>query len=164
MLIDTDVLIWMTRGHAGAAAKLQTLVPWRISAVTYMELAQGCRSKEELNRIKKGLTLCQTVIVPISVAISDRAMQLIDGYALSHSLQLGDALIAATALEQKEIDAAFFVAGIDAVYIQRLFKDPEIRLVELTQAKAYERQFRFLKKHPTWSGKILRNRLRRPAT
>ena len=44
MLIDTDVLIWMTRGHAGAAAKLQTITPWRISVVTYMELAQGCRN------------------------------------------------------------------------------------------------------------------------
>lgn len=54
MLIDTDVLIWMTRGHAGAAAKLQTMMPWRISAVTYMELAQGCRNKDELVRIKKG--------------------------------------------------------------------------------------------------------------
>ena len=54
MLIDTDVLIWMTRGHAGAAAKLQTMMPWRISAVTYMELAQGCRNKDELMRIKKG--------------------------------------------------------------------------------------------------------------
>jgi predicted nucleic acid-binding protein len=51
MLIDTDVLIWMTRGHAGAAAKLQTMMPWRISSVTYMELAQGCRNKDELMRI-----------------------------------------------------------------------------------------------------------------
>lgn len=34
-----------------------------------------------------------------STAISDRSMQLIDSYALSHSMQLGDALIAATALE-----------------------------------------------------------------
>ena len=34
MLIDTDVLIWMTRGHAGAAIRLQTLLLWRISAVT----------------------------------------------------------------------------------------------------------------------------------
>lgn len=99
MLIDTDVLIWMTRGHAGAATKLQTITPWRISAVTYMELAQGCRNKEELARIKKGLALCQTEIVPVSVAVSDRAMQLIDAYTLSHSVQLGDALIAATALE-----------------------------------------------------------------
>lgn len=99
MLIDTDVLIWMTRGHAGAAARLQTMTPWRISAVTYMELAQGCRNREELARIKKGLALCHTEIVPVSTAVSNHAMQLIDTYALSHSLQLGDALIAATALE-----------------------------------------------------------------
>lgn len=99
MLIDTDVLVWMTRGHAGAAARLQTLAPWRISAVTYMELAQGCRNKQELARVKKGLAVSQTEILSISSAISNRAMQLIDGYALSHGLQLGDALIAATALE-----------------------------------------------------------------
>lgn len=99
MLIDTDVLIWMTRGHAGAAARLQAMTPWRISAVTYMELAQGCRNKQELERVKKGLALCQTEIVPVSTTISDRAMQLIDAYALSHGVQLGDALIAATALE-----------------------------------------------------------------
>lgn len=100
MLIDTDVLIWMTRGHAGAAARLQTMTPWRISVVTYIELAQGCRNKQELERIKNGLALCQTEIVPINASISDRAMQLIDTYALSHGVQLGDALIAATAMER----------------------------------------------------------------
>lgn len=99
MLIDTDVLIWMTRGHSGAAARLQTLTVWRISAVTYMELAQGCRNKQELERIKKGLALRHTEILPVSTTISERAMQLIDAYALSHGMQLGDALIAATALE-----------------------------------------------------------------
>ena len=93
MLIDTDVLIWMTRGHVGAAARLQTLLPWRISAVTYMELAQGCRNKQELAQIKKGLVLSKTDILPISTAISDRAIKLIDAYALSHNMQLGDALI-----------------------------------------------------------------------
>jgi predicted nucleic acid-binding protein len=67
--------------------------------VTYIELAQGCRNKQELAQIKKGLALSQTEILPISTAISERAMQLIDAYALSHSMQLGDALIAATALE-----------------------------------------------------------------
>lgn len=64
-----------------------------------MELAQGCHNKQELARVKKGLTLCQTDILPVSATISQRAMQLIDAYALSHGLQLGDALIAATALE-----------------------------------------------------------------
>ena len=43
--------------------------------------------------------MCHTEILPVSAAISDRAMQLIDAYTLSHSVQLGDALIAATALE-----------------------------------------------------------------
>ena len=87
MLIDTDVLIWMTRGHAGAATRLQALTPWCISAVTYMELAQGCRDKQELARVKKGLAASQTEILPINTAITERAMQ------------LADALIAATALE-----------------------------------------------------------------
>jgi len=51
---------------------------------------------------------------------------------------------AADALENQEIDAAFFVAGIEAAYIQRLLKATDVRLAELNQAKAYERQFRFL--------------------
>ena len=99
MLIDTDVLIWMTRGHEGAAAVLQTITPWKISAVTYMELVQGCRGKQELARIKQGLAFSQTVVLPLSESISARAMQLIEHYALSHGIQLGDALIAATAIE-----------------------------------------------------------------
>lgn len=44
MLIDTDVLVWMTRGHAGAAARLQALTPWRISAVTYRCCVNVCLS------------------------------------------------------------------------------------------------------------------------
>lgn len=99
MLIDTDVLIWMARGHVGAVARLQTMAPWRISAITYMELAQGCRNKRELESIKKGLAMSQTEILPVNEGISIRAMQLIDIYTFSHGMQLGDAIIAATALE-----------------------------------------------------------------
>jgi len=51
---------------------------------------------------------------------------------------------AARALEQNEVDAAFFVAGVDTGYIQQLLKTPNIGLAELAQAKAYERRFRFL--------------------
>ena len=101
MLIDSDVLIWVTRGHVGAAARLQALQPWRISAVTYMELAQGCRNQQELIWAKRGLAERQTEIVALSEPISARAMQLIDRYALSHGLRLADALIGATALEHK---------------------------------------------------------------
>jgi predicted nucleic acid-binding protein len=99
MLIDSDVLVWMTRGQASAIARLEAVQPWRISAVTYIELAQGCRNKAELAQMKHGLRMQATQILPIDVAITQRAMSLIDQYALSHGLQLADALIAATALQ-----------------------------------------------------------------
>jgi predicted nucleic acid-binding protein len=101
MLIDTDVLVWLTRGHEGAAARLRQISPWQISVVTYIELAQGCRNKAELERLKQGLAQHATQIVTLNKAISERAMSLIDQFALSHGLQLGDALIAATAMEQQ---------------------------------------------------------------
>lgn len=50
----------------------------------------------------------------------------------------------ADALENEEIDAAFFVAGVDAGYIQRLLHAPGIKLAELIHADAYQRRFRFL--------------------
>ena len=55
ILIDSDVLIWLTRGHPGAMTRLMQIKPWRISTITYLEIAQGCRSKDELQRAKLGL-------------------------------------------------------------------------------------------------------------
>jgi predicted nucleic acid-binding protein len=98
-LIDSDVLVWLTRGHPAAAERLHQINPWCISVVTYMELAQGCRDKAELARLKKGLTVHHTEVLPITPGISQRAADLIDALALSHSLRLADALIGATALE-----------------------------------------------------------------
>lgn len=100
-LIDSDVLVWLTRGHPSAALRLEAIKPWQISAVTYIELAQGCRDKAELARLKKGLAVRQTEIVPITPAISRRAAALIDELALSHGLRLADALIGATAVEHR---------------------------------------------------------------
>lgn len=99
MLIDSDLLVWMTRGHVGAVQRLAQLLPWKLSAVTYIELAQGCRSKAELSQLKKGLAMSQAHILPLTPSITDRAIALIDGHALANGLQLGDALIAATAVE-----------------------------------------------------------------
>ncbi|MDP1650023.1 MAG: type II toxin-antitoxin system VapC family toxin [Rubrivivax sp.] len=101
VLIDSDVLVWFTRGHVGAAQRLHALPAWRISVVTYIELAQGCRDKVELARLKKGLAARNTEIVPITPAISARAAELIDTLALSHGMRLADALIGATAIENQ---------------------------------------------------------------
>jgi len=51
---------------------------------------------------------------------------------------------AAELLIAGKIDAAFFVAGIEAVYIRQLVKAPEVRVVELVQFDAYIRRFKFL--------------------
>ncbi|HMC15825.1 MAG TPA: PIN domain-containing protein [Albitalea sp.] len=69
--------------------------------MTYIELAQGCRDKAELARLKKGLAARNTEIVPITPAISRRAAELIDALALSHGVRLADALIGATAVEHR---------------------------------------------------------------
>lgn len=103
MLIDSDVLIWLTRGHAGAAEKLQSINPWRISTVTYIELAQGCRNRQELAQVKQGLIEANTEIISITPRICSCASNLIDDYALSDGLRLADALIAATAIEMNLI-------------------------------------------------------------
>lgn len=52
-----------------------------------------------MDRLKRGLLARKTQVLPLTPAISDRCMSLIDEYALSHGLQAADALIAATALE-----------------------------------------------------------------
>jgi predicted nucleic acid-binding protein len=99
MLIDSDVLVWLTRGHVGAAQRLQQIEAWRISVVTYIELAQGCRDKAELSRLKKGLAARQTEVLQVTPTISQRAAELVDALALSHGMRLADALIGATAIE-----------------------------------------------------------------
>ena len=98
VLVDSDVLIWTLRGHARAVAKMQGLTDWHISAVSYMELAQGCRNKTELKAMQKAFKSDVNDVLPISQNISDLACELVEKYALSHSLRMADALIAATAM------------------------------------------------------------------
>lgn len=99
MLIDTDVLIWLARGHPGAARRLGQIDHWRISAITYMELVQGCRNNAEVDRMRAALRTRGTCMVPVRESICSRAIQLIERHALADGLRLADALIAATALE-----------------------------------------------------------------
>jgi len=100
MLIDTDILIWNLRGNELAAESLDALPGFSISAVSYMELLQGLRDKSELRTLRQALHFWQAEVVGIDVNISARAMFLVEEYALSHNMQMADALIAATALDQ----------------------------------------------------------------
>lgn len=98
MLVDTDVLIWNLRGNKRAAHVLDQAARFSLSAVTYMELVQGMRDKTELQILRRGIRAWGCDIIAIDNDISIRAMYLVEGFALSHNLQVADALIAATAL------------------------------------------------------------------
>ena len=61
-----------------------------------MELVQGARNKAELEKILKFLKRFKMVF--IDEIISQKAMELVVCYNLSHNLLLADAIIAATCL------------------------------------------------------------------
>jgi len=101
MLVDTDVLIWHLRGHPKAIQQLDALPKLTMSAVTWLELLQGFRSRAELQAVQKSLEMRRAERLPLTPTITERAVSLMEARALSHGLQMGDALIAATALEHK---------------------------------------------------------------
>jgi predicted nucleic acid-binding protein len=98
MLVDTDVLVWYLHGNEKARRTIIDLRSFSISVVTYMELVQGLRNKEELNILRSSLKNWNAGIIYISEEISTKAMFLVEQYYLSHSIQLADALIGATAV------------------------------------------------------------------
>lgn len=122
LLVDTDVLIWYLRGHVATGILLDGLAEPILSAVTYMELMQGCRDKQELALLKKDMAARKARILPIDVSISNRAIALIESHALSSGLQLADALIAATGLNHDlplvTANAKHFVA-VDGLLVER---------------------------------------------
>ncbi len=63
-----------------------------------MELVQGMRNAKELNYLRKALHTWNTQVLYISEDISDKAMFYIEQHFFSHSLQLAEALIGATAV------------------------------------------------------------------
>lgn len=98
MIIDTDVLIWYMRGNEKAYEIIENSNPFFISVVTYIELVQGMRDKKELNNLRKALHGWNAQILYISEEISAKAMFYVEQHFLSHSIQLADALIGATAI------------------------------------------------------------------
>jgi predicted nucleic acid-binding protein len=98
-IIDTDILIDTSRNKSEAIDYLQNLQAsstLAISAVTQMELIVGCTNKADLRKIENFLQ--QFSIIKIDQDISDRSVELLKFYRLSHGLLIADSLIAATAI------------------------------------------------------------------
>ena len=102
MILDTDVLIWFLRGNQKAIDFIMKAMPFSISIVTYMELVQGMRDKRELSKMKKAFADMDVEVIPLSEGISLRASDYVEAFALSHSMEMADALIAGTCMEQNE--------------------------------------------------------------
>ena len=99
MIIDTDVLIWYMKGNEKAYEIIEKSNTFFISVVTYIELVQGMRNKKELNNLRKALRGWNAQILYISEEVSAKAMFYVEQHFLSHSIQLSDALIGATAIK-----------------------------------------------------------------
>lgn len=102
-VVDTDILIDAGRGIPDAIARLQQIEQQSnlaVSTVTEMELIVGCRNIAELRDLE--LFLHRFEVLKITDQISDKAVELLQQYRLSHGLLIADSLIAATAIEYGE--------------------------------------------------------------
>lgn len=102
MLFDTDIFIWIQRGSVKAARLLEKCGERLIAVQTYMELMQGAKNKTQLAQTRRFLKDFNVRVIPLSAEIGNRAMSLVEQYALSHDMRSGDAIIAATAIDQSQ--------------------------------------------------------------
>jgi len=103
VIFDTNILIYADRGVLSAKELILTTQYRSISAVTYMEYVPFCRNKKELAIFEKMLKVLQFTIHEVDNGTSYHARQLVRQFALSHSMEMGDALIAATAMAHNEL-------------------------------------------------------------
>lgn len=102
MLFDTDIIIWVERGNAKAASLIDGAGDRCISVQTYLELLQCAQNKRQQDAVREFLRDFGFRTLPFSENIGHRATIYIEQYALSHGLEAGDAIIAATAAENHQ--------------------------------------------------------------
>jgi len=98
-MFDTDVLIWILRGNENAARLIEDADDRCLSVVSYMELLQGARDRQESRTIKGFLGDFGFRVLPLTENVGHRASIYIEEYALKSRLCMADALVAATAVE-----------------------------------------------------------------
>jgi predicted nucleic acid-binding protein len=99
VLVDTDILIEVLRGRRPAVTRLWSDTVSEegalfYSPVTLAEIRHGMRGHE---RESTERVLSSMLSVPIEIEIGARAGDYLRSFHASHSLEMGDALIAATA-------------------------------------------------------------------
>jgi len=103
VIFDTDIFIWAQRGNEKAARLINSTGERYLSIQTYMELLQSADNKNQHDYIKDFISSYGFIILPFSENIGHRASIYIEEYTLSSDLRAGDAIIAATAVENNMI-------------------------------------------------------------
>ena len=95
-LIDTNVFIAILKGNAKLKSFIEGLV-CALDTTVYAELIQGAKNKTEVQKIERYLTRFE--LIHFDKSVSRMTIELIRTYSKSHGLMFGDAVIAATCLE-----------------------------------------------------------------
>ena len=99
MIFDTDIFIWVQRGNSKAARLIDKCEDRYLSIQSYMELLQGAKNKTHHKYVKDFISEFGFSVLPLSENIGHRALIYVEEYALSANMRAGDAIIAATAVE-----------------------------------------------------------------
>ena len=99
MIFDTDILIWVQRGHPKAAKLIDNTEDRFLSIYSHLELLQSAKNKKKHRHINDFLATFGFTILPLTENIGHRALIYIEEYTLSRGIRAGDAIIAATAVE-----------------------------------------------------------------
>jgi predicted nucleic acid-binding protein len=99
MIFDTDIFIWAQRSNLKAVKLMERSEDRYLSVQTFMELLQCAKDKKQHKHVKNFLTTFGFVVLPLTENIGHRASIYIEEYTLGSNLRSGDALIAATAVE-----------------------------------------------------------------
>ncbi len=95
-LIDTNIFIAILKGDGKLKLFIENLA-CMLDTTVYAELIQGSKNKTEVQKIEKYLTRFE--LIHFDNTISQKTLELIRKYSKSHNLMYGDAIIAATCLE-----------------------------------------------------------------
>jgi predicted nucleic acid-binding protein len=103
MIFDTDIFIWAERGNKKAAKLMEKTEERNLSIQTYMELLQCAKNKTQHKHVKDFISSFGFIVLPLTENIGHRASIYVEEYTLSSSIRTGDAIIAATAVENNMI-------------------------------------------------------------
>jgi hypothetical protein len=104
LIFDTDILVWVHRGHP-EAARFINRVPVEernLSVISFLELLYGSRDATDLRNVQKLVEELFAEVVPMTESISASALRIMKSSVLAHRLDVSDAVIAATALSRQE--------------------------------------------------------------